>query len=102
MLHKDYFDTDKIGLDNNLVYFHKLDNSPLRIEEAYGIYCFISSSYFKEVYSLINGTHTINISDFNNIKFPSNEILIALGKEILKSSDYTEKKCDEIFEKFFY
>lgn len=102
VLHKIFFQTDKIGLDNNLVYFHKLDNSSLSIEEAYGIYCFISSSYFKEVYSLINGTHTINISDFNNIKFPSNEILISLGKEILKSSDYTEKKCDEIFEKFFY
>lgn len=102
VLNKDYFDADKIGLDNNLVYFHKLDNSSLSIEEAYGIYCFISSSYFKEVYSLINGTHTINISDFDNIRFPSNKILTALGIEILKANDYSEKKCDEIFKKFFY
>lgn len=102
VLHKDYFHTDKIGLDNNLVYFHKLNNTHLSIEQAYGIYCFISSSYFKEVYSLINGTHTINISDFNNIRFPSNKILTALGKEIIKTNIYTEKKCDEIFEKFIY
>lgn len=102
VLHKDYFDTDKIGLDNNLIYFHKLDNSVLKIEEAYGIYCFISSSYFRNVYSLINGTHTINISDFDNIRFPSNNILTALGKELLKANDYSEKKCNEIFEKFFY
>lgn len=101
VLHKNYFNTDKIGLDNNLVYFHKLNNSELSIKEAYGIYCFISSSYFKKMYSLINGTHTINISDFNNIKFPSEKKLIALGEELIKANEFTEEKCDEIFEKYF-
>jgi len=101
VLHKDFFDTDKIGLDNNLVYFHKLNGEELTIEEAYGIYCFISSSYFKEMYSLINGTHTINISDFNNIKFPSEQVLTSMGKDIIQDNDFTEEKCNKIFEKYF-
>ncbi|MBU5269441.1 Eco57I restriction-modification methylase domain-containing protein [Clostridium cochlearium] len=100
VLHEDFFNTDKIGLDNNLVYIHKLDNSKMSIKECYGIYCYISSSYFKKIYSLINGTHTINISDFNNIKFPSKEVLLKLGDELLATGNYTEKECDNVLAKY--
>lgn len=100
VLDKNYFDYDLIGFDNNLLYFHRLSqDSTLSLEECYGLYCYINSKYFKQFYSLINGTHTINVSDFNKIPFPAIDKLIIMGKEVINSKNFSESNCSNIFKK---
>ncbi|CEN31005.1 site-specific modification DNA-methyltransferase [[Clostridium] sordellii] len=100
VLNRNYFNHSFLAFDNNLLYIHHLNKEDLDLNICYGLYCFINSSQFKKLYMLINGTHTINVTDFNNIKFPSYVSLIKLGKNILKISDYSEKICTELVEKY--
>lgn len=100
VLHKDYFNHEFLGLDNNLLYIHRLDNTEINIEECYGLYVFINSRQFKEFYSLINGTHTINVNDFNNIKFPSLTVLSEMGSIIQNLNTFEETLCSDLVEKY--
>ena len=45
---------------------------------------------------MINGTHTINVSDFNNIKFPSLSVLTEIGKDLIKRKIFTEDECTKL------
>ena len=100
ILDKNYFKHNYLGLDNNLLYIHNIDKSEMNLELCYGIYCFINSKQFKTLYFMINGTHTINVSDFNNIKFPSLSILVEIGKELMKIQNFTEDKCTKLMYKY--
>lgn len=99
VLHKNFFKHNLLGIDNNLIYFHKIDiNESLTLDECYGLYCFINSNYFEEYYSMINCTHTINISDFHNIKFPKLELVTSMGKELIKINKFDKKTCTDIMD----
>lgn len=101
VIDKKYFYTELLGFDNNLIYFHKLDRSQeLTLLECYGLYCFINSKEFSEYYSLINGTHTINISDFKEIKFPDYKTIIQLGKYLIDSNNFSKSSCSKILNDF--
>ncbi|WP_195251034.1 Eco57I restriction-modification methylase domain-containing protein [Romboutsia sp. 1001713B170207_170306_H8] len=99
VLDKNYFNHDFIGFDNNLLYLHSIDKSEMEISLCYGLYCFMNSKQFKEFYFSINGTHTINVTDFNNIKFPDIDTLSKLGTSIM-NSDYSEITCSILVEKY--
>jgi len=96
VLEKNYFNHTKLGVDNNLLYISKSDCTELTLEECYGLYGYINSNQFKSFYFMINGTHTINVNDFNNIKFPSKNQLIYIGKKLLDKKDFTENYCTEL------
>ena len=96
ILDKNYFKHDYLGLDNNLLYIHNIDKSEISLELCYGLYGFINSKQFKNLYFMINGTHTINVSDFNNIKFPSLSVLTEIGKDLIKRKIFTEDECTKL------
>lgn len=97
VLEKSFFDHEFLGLDNNLLYFHKIDKTKmLSEEECYGLYCFINSNQFRNLYSLITGTHTINVSDFANIKFPGINQIRQIGKAIIRYNKFDRKTCTDI------
>lgn len=103
VLEKNFLDHDFVGLDNNLLYFHKLNKSEsLTLEECYGLFCFINSGYFEEYYSLINGTHTINVSDFNNIKFPDLNTIKFIGNKIMELNKFDKDTCSYILDEFIF
>ncbi|MBN9647705.1 Eco57I restriction-modification methylase domain-containing protein [Terrisporobacter glycolicus] len=100
ILDKNYFKHDYLGLDNNLLYIHNIDKSEMSLELCHGLYCFINSNQFKNLYFMINGTHTINVSDFNNIKFPSLSALSEIGKDLMKTKIFTEDECTKLIYKY--
>lgn len=102
VINKNFFNHTYVGLDNNLLYFLSNNNSELSIEECYGLYCFVNCNQFAHFYSLINGTHTINVTDFSKIKFPSKKIIILIGKEIIKSQIFDKQYCSKIIEKYVF
>lgn len=93
VLEKDFFNSDFLALDNNLLFFSSIDNSELNLELCYGLYCFINSLYFQNLYYIINGTHTINVSDFTSIKFPSLDQLNLLGNYLIREQSFTTEAC---------
>lgn len=98
VLQESLFKHNFLGLDNNLLYIHKKDRSEkLTLEEVYGLYCYFNSIFFEEYYSLINGTHTINVNDFNNIRIPSIENINIMGRKLLDSNNYSKENCSLIF-----
>lgn len=97
VLNKSYFNHTLIGLDNNILYFLKKDGKDLSIEECYGLYCYINTNEFNYFYSIINGSHTINVTDFNKIKFPSYNKIIMMGRQVLKLGMYDKQSCSNIF-----
>lgn len=98
ILEDTFFKHKYLGLDNNLLYIHKLRNdNTLARKECYGLYCYINTTLFEKYYSLINGTHTINVSDFSRLKFPSMDTLQKLGDKLIKSNIFSKEKCNEIF-----
>lgn len=96
VLEKNYFNHAKLALDNNLLYFSNLDNSEMSLALCYGLYCFINSDQFQSLYYMINGTHTINVSDINSIKFPDINVLIELGNNIYNSNHFTSIYCTNL------
>lgn len=100
VLSKDYFNHNFIGLDNNLLYIHNIDKTDIDLDICYGIYVFINSLQFKNFYFLINGTHTINVTDFNNIKFPELSLLKQLGSYIRLNKNFSEKYCSDLLNKY--
>lgn len=103
VLRKNYFNCELLGVDNNLLYFHsKNHEGELSIEECYGLFCYINSNYFKQLYSLINGNHTINVSDFNNIKFPDLYSIKQMGKTLLSINRFDKNICSDVLSKYFY
>ncbi|MEY8415342.1 Eco57I restriction-modification methylase domain-containing protein [Tissierella praeacuta] len=103
VLEKDFLKHDFLGLDNNLLYFHKLyKNESLDLNECYGLYCYINSTYFEEYYLLINGTHTINVSDFDNIKLPDLETIKSMGDELISIGKFDKIMCSNIMDKFLF
>jgi len=103
VLEDDYFNSSFIGLDNNLLYLHSSDAEiSMPREVCYGLYCYLNSKQFSIMFSLINGTHTINISDFDNIKFPTLKELEVLGKTLLETKSYNKKVCSKILHSLLF
>ena len=66
---KKVFDTDFIGVDNNLAYI-KAINGELSLEKAEKICKFLNSRLFEIYYKMLNNSHTINSYEFSRMLFP--------------------------------
>lgn len=101
VLRNNYFNHGLLGLDNNLLYFHSIDPlTELSLDECYGLFCYFNSNYFNQLYSLINGNHTINISDFNNIKFPDLHSIKQMGKTLLTLNKFDKDTCTNLLSEY--
>ncbi len=103
VLEKNFLEHHYLGLDNNLLYFHKLNrNESLSLDECYGLYCYINSTYFEEYYLLISGTHTINVSDFNNVKLPDLDIIKSMGNALIGIDKFDKETCSNLMDQFIF
>ena len=93
------FNTEYIALDNNLAYIEFLENN-INDSIFYGVFCILNSKQFDTYYRMINGSHTINSYEFQNLLFPKKEILEKIGMEYLKIKENNVEICSEIFEKY--
>ena len=100
VLYDGIFDIEYIALDNNLAYIEFFDNNVSDFI-FYGAFCILNSEQFDIYYRMINGSHTLNSYEFQNLLFPKEEILEKIGREYLKTEEKNSmEKCSEIFEKY--
>lgn len=92
-----FFPTKFIGIDNNLGYLEFDDNIDENI--FYGTYCILNSQQFNDYYKMINGSHTINSYDFENLNFPDLKTTKKIGSDFLKVN-LDISLCDKILNKY--
>lgn len=100
VLKKEYFKTEMIGIDSNLIFFQGI-NREMSIEECYGLYAFLVSEYFSRYYLSINATHTINMFELSSMYFPKTVQLINIGKKVILEKNLEKDYINELINMCF-
>ncbi|MCF8091274.1 MAG: SAM-dependent methyltransferase [Desulfotignum sp.] len=86
-----------LGFENHLNVFHaKKQGLPKNL--AYGIMVFLNSTAVDDFFRTFNGHTQVNAADLKQIKYPSLEVLIMLGKWSLNQLELTQEMIDEKLE----
>jgi adenine-specific DNA-methyltransferase len=72
-----------IALENHLNYFHA-NGHGMDAEVAYGLACYLNSSYVDSYFRQFSGHTQVNASDLRRIKYPPYDVLVRIG-ELSKS-----------------
>lgn len=91
-------DCSNIALDNSIAYFTN-QNHNLSELTIFGIQCVLHSKQFDSYYRMINGSHTINVYELENIHFPNLETLESIGIKF-KNSDKSIETATKIMIEF--
>ncbi|URZ04708.1 Eco57I restriction-modification methylase domain-containing protein [Clostridium felsineum] len=100
VLNKDFFNTNFIGLDSNIIFFRGIERQ-MSMEECYGLYAFLVSDYFSEYYLLISGTHTINMFELDSMYFPKTKDLISIGSKIINQQKIEKRDINKLIYEHF-
>jgi adenine-specific DNA-methyltransferase len=71
----------QVGLENHLNYFHE-DGHGLDMVLAKGLAAFLNSTMLDMYFRQLSGHTQVNAGDLRNMKYPSREQLLALGRRI--------------------
>lgn len=96
VLKPDDVDYPVVGFENglNVLHFQKQGISP---EIAYGLYAYLNSTPVDKYFRVFNGHTQVNATDLRTMKYPSREVLEALGRWVIENS--AQIKQEEIDDK---
>lgn len=63
---------------------------------VYGLYVLFNSSLYDSYYRILNGSTQVNATEINSMPVPPLSIIEAMGRELIKVRDMSEKACDNI------
>ncbi len=98
-LAKKFSQYTKISTQNKLNF---IDSFFIEMSEClvYGLYVLFNSTIYDEYYRILNGSTQVNATEINNMPVPELDIIQEMGRKILKSKDFSEKRCDMILEEY--
>lgn len=67
---------------------------------VYGLYVLFNSTLYDCYYRILNGSTQVNSTEINAMPVPSMNIIEAMGKELLRVRDMSEKSCDTILRSY--
>lgn len=97
---KNDFNFDKIGIENHVNFIEKI-NGLMTKDEQYGLFCIFNSTILDKYYRIVNGNTQVNATEFNAIPLPNIDIIVKIGRELLKSDKMDTYTCDLILSKFY-
>lgn len=68
---------------------------------VYGLYVLFNSTIYDEYYRILNGSTQVNSTEINNMPVPELETIKNMGRELIKTRDFSEKGCDLILEGYY-
>ena len=89
------FVKNSIAFENHLNVFHK-NKSSLPEDIAYGLVCWLNSTYIDEKFRLFSGHTQVNATDLRNLPYPSLEQISKLGKKLKSEKIWTQVLFDEL------
>ena len=69
---------------------------------VYGLYVLFNSTLYDYYYRILNGSTQVNSTEINSMPVPPINIIEAMGKELIRLRDMSEKVCDQILRSFIY
>jgi adenine-specific DNA-methyltransferase len=81
VLHADALGYDDIGIENHLNYFH-CNGDPLDEDVAYGLAAYLNTVTVDNFFRQFNGHTQVNATDLRKLKYPANDILRSIGKQV--------------------
>ena len=63
---------------------------------VYGLYVLFNSTLYDRYYRILNGSTQVNSTEINTMPVPSMNIIEAMGKDLMRVRDMSEKSCDNI------
>lgn len=89
------FATEKMAFENHLNIFHHKKNS-LEENLAYGLVCYLNSTFIDEKFRLFSGHTQVNATDLRNLPYPEKNVLCKIGAELKKSEKWSQELFDKI------
>lgn len=86
--------SDFVGFENHLNYYHR-NGKGIPQQLAKGLTVFLNSTLVDQYFRQFSGHTQVNAADLTNLKYPSEEMLLALGSEIGDIFP-TQSELDEI------
>ena len=93
----DDFLNDSIAFENHLNVFH-INKTSLPEYVAYGLICWLNSTYIDEKFRLFSGHTQVNATDLRNIPYPSIKKLEELGKKLITEQEWSQQIFDILSE----
>src|SRR5574344_377633 len=91
------FVKDGIAFENHLNVFH-VNKSGLPKDIAYGLIVWLNTSFIDEKFRLFSGHTQVNATDLRNLPYPSEKVLIKMGKKLQVYSDWNQELFNSIAE----
>ena len=91
----DDFVTSEIAFENHLNVFH-VNKSSLEEYLAYGLICWLNSTYIDEKFRLFSGHTQVNATDLRNLPYPALEQLSVLGKKLKIEKEWIQRTFDRL------
>lgn len=89
------FATEKMAFENHLNIFHH-EKSSLEENLAYGLVCYLNSTFIDEKFRLFSGHTQVNATDLRNLPYPEKNVLCKIGAELKKSEEWSQELFDKI------
>ena len=89
------FVTNSITIENHLNVFHT-NKATLKEDIAYGLICWLNSTYIDEKFRLFSGHTQVNATDLRNLPYPSLEKLSTLGKQLKSKKEWNQTLFDKL------
>lgn len=94
----DFPGQEVLGFENHLNVFHQ-DRHGLSESLAYGLTVYLNTTVVDEMFRVFNGHTQVNATDLRSMKYPSQEVLAALGEWAMKSRVHDQDVLDEQLER---
>ena len=91
----DDFINDGIAIENHLNVFHKNKDS-LSVKIAYGLVCWLNSTYIDEKFRLFSGHTQVNATDLRNLPYPDLKKLALLGSKLRDAKIWEQQLFDNL------
>lgn len=96
-LKDDFNKFNQIAIENHLNYI----NGDMTIEEMYGLFTILNSSYIDRYYRILNGSTQVNATEMNSIPMPDIDTIIEIGKRVIIENNISVQNCDKIIKELF-
>ncbi len=95
-----YFEHDKLGLENHLNYLHK-PKGTMTIEEVLGLSVLYNSSLFDAYIRSLSGNTQVSATELNSIPLPPLDIIKKIGVQYLSLNGHGIQEIDTIVNQTF-
>lgn len=89
----DVFSSSLLGFENHLNVFH-LNKQGLPENLARGLAVFLNSTVVDENFRRFSGHTQVNVTDLRTIKYPSRDLLMALGRWASEQEELSQERID--------